>query len=291
MQPSTQAYSSLQDYSKNRKSSQQIQQEADTKYNVGGLSSRLTSQRTLVGNLENSLENVDPSVRSRSAGGFVTEGQNQALINREQQPILGSLSKQQSAMGDTQQEFSMANSLAGEYARSLRSDDETEYQRRLDQYNISLAQEQAAEAKRQYDENLKLEQQKQAQAQAAAARTSGGYDLSGLLGGLGGGGGQTAPPAQNPENQRAYNAVKQLLDTNNGGLIQKTYSAIKDSANRGNAYDKIKLALIEQMYPAAKNFGKNSVSLSAAIPTSVPLSGGGGGGLSVGVANPGRISF
>lgn len=289
MPPSSQAaYQSLQDYTKNRKSSQQIQQEADQKYDVGGISSRLSSMRTLVGNLENSIENVDPSVRGRSAGGFVTEGQNQALINRERTPLLGSLSKQQSAMGDTQQQFSLASTLAGQLAQNMRSDDETGYQRMLDQYNAALAQEQAAEAKRQYEENLKLEREKQ----AAATRATSGYNLSSILGSMGGGGGNTpAPSGPDPETQRAYNAVKELLGTNNGGLIQKTYNAIKDSANRGNAYDKKKLAFIEKLYPAAKSFGNNTVSLSTALagPTVKLGSDPYAGGLSVGVANPGVL--
>ncbi len=288
MQPSSQAYGALQEYSKNRKSSQQIQQEADQKYDVSGLTSRLSNQRVLVGNLENSLENVDPSVRSRSAGGFVTEGQNQALINREQQPILGSLSKAQGSLSTTQQDLNSASSLSQQLAQSLRSDDETGYQRLLDQYNVAVAQEAAAEDKRRYEESVKLDREKQ----AAAVKATGGYDLSSILSAVGGGQSPSASvPAQDPETQRAYSAVKDLLGTNNGALIQKTYTAIKDSANRGNAYDKKKLALIEQLYPAVKNYGKNTVSLSAAIPTAVPLGGDSGGGLGVGVANPGRLRF
>lgn len=185
MPPSSQqAYASLQDYSKKRRSTQDIQKEAETKYNVSGISARLSGLRTLVGNLENSLENVDPSVRGRNSGGFVTEGQNQALINREQQPILGSLSKQQRALGDTQEQFSLSSALAGDLARSLRADDETGYQRMLDQYNASVAQEQAAEAKRQFDMQMELERKK-------AAKTSEGYDIGAILKQLGIGGDQS----------------------------------------------------------------------------------------------------
>lgn len=280
----------MQDYSKNRKSSQQIQQEADTKYDVGGISSRLSSMRSLVGNLENSIENVDPSVRGRSAGGFVTEGQNQALINRERTPLLGSLAKQQSAMGDTQQQFGLASTLAGQLAQNMRSDDETGYQRLLDQYNAATAQEQATEAKRQYEENLKLEREKQAQAQAAAAKASSGYDLSSILGGGNTGGGQPATPTQTPENQRAYNDVKNLL-SKDSKRIQQEYNAIRASAGFGNAYDKIKLALIEQLRPEVKSFGKNTVSLSSNLAGSTVTLGGDpyAGGLSVGNASPGTI--
>lgn len=284
MPPSSQqAYQSIQDYSKNRRSTQDIQKEAEDKYNVSGISSRLSGLRTLVGNLESSLENVDPSVRGRTSGGFVTEGQNQALINREQQPILGNLSKQQKVLGDTQQEFSLSSALAGELARSIRSDDETGYQRLLDTYNAAVAREAADEAKRQFEESARLEREKA----AASQRATGGYDLSGILGAITGGGQQTGGSAPaDPTQQKAYNAVKSLIDTKNPSLIQKTYVAVKDSAGRGNAYDKMKLALIEQLYPAVKNFGKNTVSLSRSIPTAVSLTPSSSGGLSVGTARP-----
>jgi hypothetical protein len=286
MPPSSQqAYQSLQDYSKKRRSTQDIQKESEDKYNVSGISSRLSGLRTMVGNLESSLENVDPSVRSRTSSGFATEGQNQALINREQQPILGNLSKQQNAYGDAQQEFSLSSALAGELARSIRSDDESGYQRLLDQYNASLAQEQAAEAKRQFDESQRLEQQKIKSASGA----TGGYDIAGLLGslGLGGGGGGSNAPAPDPTQQKAYNDVKNLLGKD-AKRIQQEYNAIKKSAGFGNAYDKIKLQLIEQLNPAVKNFGKNTVSITKSIPTAVSLTPK-YSGLPVGVANSGNI--
>lgn len=288
MPPSSQqAYASLQDYSKKRRSTQDIQNEAESKYNVSGISSRLSGLRTMVGNLENSLENVDPSVRSRTSSGFATEGQNQALINREQQPILGNLSKQQRAYGDTQQEFSLSSALAGELARSIRSDDESGYQRLLDQYNASLAQEQAAEAKRQFDESQRLEQQKIKSASGA----TGGYDIAGLLGSLGlglglGGGGSTAPAAD-PTQQKAYNDAKKLLGKD-PKRIQQEYEAIKKSAGYGNPYDKIKLQIIEQLKPEVKNFGRNAIPLTRSIPTAVSLTPK-YSGLPVGVANSGSI--
>ncbi len=280
MPPSSQqAYQSVQDFSKNRRSTQDIQNEAESKYNVSGISSRLSGLRTMVGNLENSLENVDPSVRSRTSGGFATEGQNQALINREQQPILGNLAKQQRAYGDTQQGFSMSSALAGDLARNIRSDDETAYQRLLDQYNAATAQEQAAEAKRQFD----------VQQKAAAKSVSPNY-IGDALAALGGGGGQqSADPGADPSQQKAYNDVKNLLSKDQA-RIQREYEAIKRSAGYGNAYDRVKLQLIEQLNPSIKNLGKNTVSLSQAIPTAVSLSPTSRPGLGVTTATAPRLA-
>ena len=281
MPPSSQqAYQSVQDFSKNRRSTQDIQKEAEDKYNVSGVSSRLSGLRTMVGNLESSLENVDPSVRGRNSGGFVTEAQNQALVNREQQPILGNLAKQQRAYGDAQQEFSLSSALAGDLARSIRSDDETAYQRLLDQYNAATAQEQAVESKRQFD----------LQQKAAAKSASPNYVSDALAAfNAGGGGQQSSTPVADPTQQKAYNDVKAIVDSKDSNWIQKNYVGIKKSAANGNALDKVKLALIEQLYPAVKNFGSNTVSLARSIPTAVSLTPS-YSGLSVGTARPGTLA-
>ncbi len=263
MPPSSQqAYASLQDYSKNRRSTQDIQREAESKYDVTGISSRLSKLRSLVGNLESSVEQVDPSVTSRLSGGFATEGQRSALVAREQAPILGNLAKQQSALGNENQNFGLASSMASELARSLRSDDETGYQRLLDQYNAATAQEQAAEAKRQF-ELQQAEQQRQFNEQLRASSKSsggGGYDISSILSALGAGGGGKAPSIQD----QAYTSVQNFLSKGKGAA-ESDYIATLKSANRGNAMDKLKVQLYNQ-----QGIGK----------------GGGGSGLKVGVATP-----
>lgn len=270
MPPSSQqAYSSLQDYSKNRRSTEDIQKEADAKYDVNGISSRLSGLRSLVGNLQSSVEQVDPSVRGRLSGGFATEGQASALVNREQAPILANLGKEQTALGNENQNFSTASSLAGQLASSLRSDDETGYQRLLDQYNAATAQEQAAETKRQW-EAQQAEQKRQFDVQAAAsakaAAGSGGYDLSSILNNLNSPK-QDDTSSTDKTQQIAYNDVQNVLNSKDPARIQREYEAIKKSAGYGNAYDKVKLGLFEQLYPAAKNFGKNTVALATAQPT------------------------
>lgn len=176
MYPSSQqAFRTLQDYSKNRRSSQDIQRESEAKYDIPGITTRLSRLRSLVGNLENSVEQVDPSVTGRTQGFNVTEAQRSALVNRERAPILSDLSKQQGALGQEQQNFSLSSTLADQMARNIRSDDETGYQRLLDSYNAATASEQQQEAKRQFEANLTLEREKLATQQRAAAAGN-GYD-------------------------------------------------------------------------------------------------------------------
>jgi hypothetical protein len=282
---SSQAFSSLQDFSKKRRSTQDLQGEADSKYNVAGQTSRLSNLRTLVGNLESSVEQVDPSVTGRLAGGFATEGQRSALVNRERAPILSDLGKQQGALGDAQNDFATSSSLASQMVQNARSDDDTQYQRLLDEYNGANASEQAAEAKRQFDASLAVEKSK-------IPAASSGYDIGSILSSLGLSGSTKSKTASGgtDTNQKAYNDVKGLL-SKGSSRIQQEYNAIKKSASFGNAYDKIKLGLIEQLYPTAKNFGKSTVSLTKPALTTIPLNSTPKyTGLAVGNASSGNLS-
>jgi len=91
-------------------------------------------------------------------------------------------------------------------------------------------------------------QEQQAQAKAAQAAafnpTLGGNQATP-------GAAASAPTATTQKNltgnksqQEAYNAIKSLLLTNNGKLIQQTVNAIAASARNGNTYDQYKLQLI-----------------------------------------------
>ena len=89
--------------------------------------------------------------------------------------------------------------------------------------------------------------------QAAAARraeAASSNALSSLFSGAGKQ--QTDPFAQlGDQKQQAFNAMEQLLRTNNPATIKKTFDAITASANKGNMYDKYKLELL-------KNYQQNS---------------------------------
>jgi hypothetical protein len=147
------------------------------------------------------------------------------------------------------------------------------YQQDLDR---DFAERQFQESQRQFNEQMAAQARERAAAAARPVFPSGG-----------GGGGQNPAPTQAPDaaTQKAYNDVKSLL-SNDAARIQREYTAIKASAGYGNPYDKIKLQLIEQLYPAARSFGKNSVPVGRAAPTAVSLNPV-YSGLSVGTANPG----
>lgn len=175
------ALSSLQAYKP--RSVQDVSTEAETKYDLPNQTSRLSSLRGLVGNLQSSVEAVDPSVTGRTSGTFTTEGQRQALVSKERAPILGDLSKQQGYLGEAQQGFNTSQTLASQMASALMAQDQQAYQRLLDQYNTASAQEKAAEEKRRFEEQM-AEDKRQFDAQMAAnakSSSGGGYDISGIM--------------------------------------------------------------------------------------------------------------
>lgn len=252
MQPpsSAAALQSLTDYNSTRKSAKDITTEAQGQYDIPGYNTRLSSLRGLVGNLQSSVNAVDPSVTGRTSGSFVTEGQRAALVNKEQAPILGSLAKEQGALGQEEQGYQNASGLATQLATAMISGDQTKYQSLLDQYNASVASEQAAEQKRQYESNMAEQKRQFDLQQAAAAKASGsggagGYNLASLASALGANKGAKGNTGAQGTPQQAYNTLKDLLATKNKTTILNTIAAIQKSAGYGNAYDKQKLSYIQ----------------------------------------------
>lgn len=213
------AYSALEKFGQTRRKAPDIMKEAEAKYDIPGFTDRLSRLRSLVGNLTSSVEQVDPSVTGRTSGSLTTEAQRSALVNRERAPILGDLSKQQGALGREQEGFSLASSLADKYGSGLIQEDERSYQSLLDQYNAAQAAEQAAEAKRQFEENLKFQREQESRlAREGSKAGAGGIDmqkyLDQILAAVGGGG----------DNAR-YAEYARLR-----GIVDKNLSAIKKAA-------------------------------------------------------------
>lgn len=151
---------------------------ANQQYDVGGSQTRLSALKGIVGNLQSSVDAVDPSVTGRTSGTFTTEGQRSALVAKETAPIATNLSKQQGALTSEQGDLTNKQQLASSMATALLSDNKQQYQRLLDQYNSSAAQDAQAEQKREYEATL-AENKRQAdltnsqeQAKIAAARVS-----------------------------------------------------------------------------------------------------------------------
>lgn len=257
------AYQSLQTYKP--REAKDVMTEAETKYDIPGYTNRLSSLRGLVGNLQSSVEAVDPSVTGRTTGNFTTEGQRSALVSRERAPILGDLSKQQGALSQEQAGFTNAQNLATQMASALMSQDQTTYQRLLDQYNAATASEAAAEQKRQYEANM-AEQKRQFDEQQRTARATasgGGYDISKYLAGNTAAA-ATAEQATVNDKDAAY--LGRLAAETDPILRQQLFSQLSN----GNADAKRRYALASKLYPqyvSAPN--TKGVTYSGGIGTSM----------------------
>jgi hypothetical protein len=247
MPNAAQAYQSLQAYKP--RSNQDVLGEAETKYGLPEARTRLSSLRGLVGNLQSSVEAVDPSVTGRTSGSFVTEGQRQALVSKERAPILGDLSKQQGALGQEEASYNTSSTLASQMASALMAQDQQTYQRLLDQYNAAVASEREAEAKRQWEAQMaeqKRQFNEQQKTSRAAAGGAGGYNLASLLGG---GSAKTTSPAQDNIKTKAVSDVGQLFQRQGQKSFYDEITAIYKSAGYGNTYDQAKLELIKSKIP------------------------------------------
>lgn len=165
MPPVQDAYNALQSFNSARPQATDYINQANDKYNVKGQQQAVGNLQSLVNNLQSSAAAVAPSVTGRTSGTFTTEGQRQALVAKEQQPILGSLNQQQTALGNAYNQQSDAETMANQMASTLMNQDQQKYQTLMDQYNASNAADQftkqqqsaaaaLAEQQRQYNATL-----------------------------------------------------------------------------------------------------------------------------------------
>lgn len=204
---------------------------SNDQYGVGEANTRLSALKSIVGNLQSSVESVDPSVTGRTSGTFTTEGQRQALVSKEQAPILGNLGKQQAAETAQQGDVTQKQGLAQSMATALLNDDKAKYQRLLDVYNQNTAQDQAAEAKAQADRAF-AEQQRQFNVSQAAAAAAAAKSAS-----SGGGRAAAAPKVTVASLFEGYNPKTDKYYTENVVIPALVKAGLSPAAASKQAYD------------------------------------------------------
>lgn len=152
----TDAYNQLQSFSSSRPAATSYLDQANQKYGVDAANTQVSGLQTTIGNLQNAAAAVAPSVAGRTSGTFTTQGQRDALVNREQAPIITNLNSQGQQLGQAQSAQQQAQAMAGQFANGLAAQDQQKYQSLLDNYNAANAADQ-------------FQQQQQAAAQQAAA--------------------------------------------------------------------------------------------------------------------------
>lgn len=184
----TAAYDQLQSFNSSRPPATSYLDTANQKYGVDAANSQVSGLQSTIGNLQNAAAAVAPSVTGRTTGTFTTQGQRDALINREQSPIITNLNQQGQQLGQAQSAQQQAQSMASQFASGLASQDQQKYQSLLDQYNAANAADQfrqqqesaqqQAQAAQAYQQQQLAEQIREFNNPQRAATT----DLSGLLG-------------------------------------------------------------------------------------------------------------
>lgn len=241
-QPTTSAdaLSQLQTAQGSAKGANDFVSEQNKALGVDQAQQQVSGLRQAITNTTNLLNSVAPSVMGRTGNSLVTSAQAGRQIQNEQAPL-------NTTLGQQNQDYTAANSdltsLSGK-ASALASG---EYQSQQDKlanyqniYNALYKQEQDSLA--QQTEQQKLAEQAREANLTAGSNSGIGSALSSLLGG-----GSNTPSSTDPIQQLAYNDVYTRIQNQNADQIKSDYLATLKSANYGNAKDKAKIALYNQL--------------------------------------------
>jgi len=189
MNPTTSAdaLSQLQGFQSSRKKPQDVLKESQTRLGIPSVQQRQVGLRSAIGNTENLIRGVDPSVTGRTSGSLVTEAQKQRLVSLERQPLDETFRTQSQALqGEETNLANLERNALTEAQLAMSADDQQ--QNNLQGIYSMLYQREADERARQERE---AEARRQAQAQAQY--------LQSLLGGNGGGGGGDTETPPKPD--------------------------------------------------------------------------------------------
>ena len=98
MQNSSSVLSQLQAFQSGRRKPQDILGETETRLGLPSARQRLMGLRSAIGNTENLLRSVEPSVAGRTAGSLVTDAQRTKLVTNEREPISEQFREQSRAL-------------------------------------------------------------------------------------------------------------------------------------------------------------------------------------------------
>lgn len=232
----------IAEYDKNRKSSNDVLNEAMSKYGIPEIRSRVAGLRTTLSNTESALNNVDPSVTGRTQGSLVTEAQRQRQVANERAPIAEQYGQQSRALGVESANQSDALSAAKLLAENQINDYNMGRSALQSRYDIANTQESERRRREEADRAFAFQQD---QARRAATQVA-GYSL-------GGGVAQKTPAASAPPTnalqQDAYNDVRTRTTSQNDAQLRSDYAATAKSAGFGNARDKTKLEFYAALRP------------------------------------------
>lgn len=228
MATSAQALQELQNYQGQMKGATDLISGARGALGVGAAQEQVKGLRGAIQQTTNLLNRVAPGVMGRTGGSLVTSAQANKIIQNEQAPIQGALQKNTQAYGDASQDYQNLESQAQAQAQAELQSQQNKLSYLQNIYQNVFEQEKEAarqrEAERAFNESMRqFNASLAAQRAAAAAKSSGGLNIGGLLGALGGGSGAQAAPtgATKADAQAIIKAARQALGggTQNWGKV------------------------------------------------------------------------
>jgi hypothetical protein len=251
----------IAEYDKTRKSSNDVLNDAMTKYGIPEIRSRVSGLRTTLSNTENALNAVDPSVTGRTSRSLVTEAQRQAQVNNERAPIAEQYGQQSRALSTESANQNDALQAAKLLAENQINDYNTGRQALTSRYDIANSQEMERRRREEADRTFRLQESEAKRAAAALA----GYNIGG------GGGGASAPAAASTDlvQQKAFNDAYTRLNNESDAAVISDIRATAKSAGFGNVVDQAKLEVYKKYRPDLFAAGTAPVK-TAAAPTATP---------------------
>lgn len=190
MQPSSTYLSQYQTFSNTRVKPEDYIKRYSKELGVEDARSRVKSARSAIKATEDTIAATPDSVAGRTSGSLVTDAQRNRLVQNEVAPMQEVLRTQGGAFSDAANDFSV---LSGDVDKrvdlALRTDD-TQANTLMQLYGAASDAEKQAEAKRQFEENIKLQREQIAASERASARAAAAASPS-----FGGGGGGDTPKA------------------------------------------------------------------------------------------------
>lgn len=204
---------------------------------VQGAQDTVTGLRGAINNTTRLLKQVAPGVMGRTQQSLVTQGQANRIIQNEEAPISERLSDQGRDYSFASEDLGRLEDRAGKAASGLYQGQQDKLSYLQNLYATLYGREQDA-ARAAAEERERQEQIRQFNASLAKSGSSGGS----------GAGVNFSSPAKtsNPLQDAAYLSVQHYLGQGRA-RAQSDYEATLKSANYGNAMDKLKVQLYNQM--------------------------------------------
>ncbi len=232
------ALAELKSFQSTRKGAGDYQKQYQDELGVGGVKQRADDIRGLIRNTETALKGVGESVAGRTRGQLVTEAQRSRLANLEREPLQTALGENQGAYSDEMTNYRDLLGQAGQKAGLAYQTDADRLASLEGNYSKLFQSEQAAEARRQWEAQMAAQRdeanrsralQERSLAQQASFANQGRADAQGSA-----------------LKDQAYQSVQNFF-AQGKNRAESDYRATKASADRGNAMDKLKVQLYNQL--------------------------------------------